>query len=104
LALSRIMPGANVVNLAVVIGQRLRGAPGAVAAAAGLLAGPSVLVITLALAYRSLAGAALVHKALEGTAAAAVGLLIAMGIVSARQVLKETPDRPAVHCVAGPPL
>jgi chromate transporter len=90
LGLSRIMPGANVVNLSVVIGQRLRGAPGAVAAAAGLLAGPSVLVISLALVYRSFGGMDLVSKALEGTAAAAVGLLIAMGVLSARQVLKET--------------
>ena len=90
LGLSRIMPGANVVNLAVVIGQRLRGAPGAVAAAAGLLVGPSILAIALALAYRSLTGMDLVHNALEGAAAAAVGLLISMGLLSSRQVLKET--------------
>src|ERR1700704_7079357 len=39
-ALARIMPGVNVVNLAVLIGQRLRGASGAAAAALGLLVGP----------------------------------------------------------------
>ena len=99
------MPGANVVNLAVVIGQRLRGAPGAVAAVAGLLVGPSILVIALALAYRSLAGTALVHNALEGTAAAAVGLLIAMGLASARQVAQgNRPIAAAARCTAAAAL
>src|SRR5215472_8624254 len=39
LALARIMPGANIVNLAVLIGHRLIGFSGAVAAVAGLLIG-----------------------------------------------------------------
>ena len=94
LALSRIMPGANVVNLAVIIGQRLRGAAGAAAATLGLLVGPSLLAIALAIAYRYFAGATLVQKMLEGTAAAAVGLLIAMGVASARHLLNGTARSP----------
>jgi chromate transporter len=83
-ALARIMPGVNVVNLAVLIGQRLRGAPGAAAAALGLLVGPSLAAIGLTIAYDALAGSAVLHAAIEGAAAAAAGLLIAMGLSSAR--------------------
>jgi chromate transporter len=83
LALARIMPGVNVLNLAVLIGQRLRGAPGAVAAALGLLIGPSLAAIGLTVAYDALAGSAVLHALIEGAAAAAAGLLIAMGLSSA---------------------
>jgi chromate transporter len=82
-ALARIMPGVNVINLAVLIGQRLRGAPGAAAAALGLLVGPSLAAIGLTIAYDALAGSAVLHAAIEGAAAAAAGLLIAMGLSSA---------------------
>ena len=85
LALARIMPGVNVVNLAVLIGQRLRGASGAAAAALGLLVGPSLAAIGLTVAYDALAGSAVLHAAIEGAAAAAAGLLIAMGLSSAAQ-------------------
>jgi chromate transporter len=84
-ALARIMPGVNVVNLAVLIGQRLRGASGAVAAALGLLVGPSLAAIGLTVAYDALAGSAMLHAAIEGAAAAAAGLLIAMGLSSTKR-------------------
>ncbi|HYS50091.1 MAG TPA: chromate transporter [Xanthobacteraceae bacterium] len=87
LALARIMPGANVVNLAVLIGQRLRGMPGALAAALGLLVAPSLAVIALAVLYRQFAGSPALTAVLEGAAAAAVGLLIAMGVQSGAGVV-----------------
>jgi chromate transporter len=83
LALARIMPGVNVLNLAVLIGQRLRGASGATAAALGLLVGPSLAAIGLTVGYDALAGSIVLHAAIEGAAAAAAGLLIAMGLSSA---------------------
>jgi chromate transporter len=95
LALSRIMPGANVVNLAVVIGQRIRGAAGAIAAVLGLLTGPSILVIALAMIYDSFADVLLVQSMLEGTAAAAVGLILAMGVASSRALLDGFTRSPA---------
>lgn len=102
LALSRIMPGANVVNLAVLIGQKLRGWPGAVASVLGLLLGPSLAVIALAVLYRQFAGNAVVDAALEGAAAAAVGLLLAMGVRSGSAVIGSGPisGSRAIH-VAG---
>jgi chromate transporter len=80
LGLCRIMPGATVVNLAVVIGRQLRGPAGATFAVLGLLLGPSLLVLTFALVYRRFAGEAIFHTVLEGTAASSVGLMIAMGL------------------------
>src|SRR5712691_8301389 len=79
-ALSRIMPGANVANLAVLIGQRLRGAAGAAAAVLGLLLGPCFAVVGLAILYRQFAGTVALRAVLEGAAAASVGLLIGMGV------------------------
>jgi chromate transporter len=87
LALGRIMPGANVVNLAVLIGQRARGALGAVAAATGLLIGPSLAVIGLTIGYGHFAGSIVLRAVLEGTAAAAAGLLIGMGVVSGSRII-----------------
>jgi chromate transporter len=104
LALSRIMPGANVVNLAVVIGQRLRGAAGAAVAILGLLLGPSILVIGLAVVYDWFADIRLVQKMLEGTAAAAVGLILAMAVASARHLLRELMRSPAGALQSGAAL
>jgi len=87
LALSRVMPGANVVNLAILIGHRLRRWPGAIAAALGLVIGPSLAVVALALFYRRFAASPLIEAALEGMAAAGVGLLIAMGVRSGRALI-----------------
>jgi chromate transporter len=102
LALARIMPGATVVNLAVVIGRRLRGAAGAAAAMLGLLLGPSLAVVGFAILYRRLAAVAGFHAVLEGAAAASVGLMIAMGFSSGRHVvgLATKSDRNAMR-VAG---
>lgn len=90
LALARIMPGANVVNLAILIGHRLHGAAGAAAAALGLLLGPSLAVIGLAILYRQFAGTIILHAVLEGAAAASVGLLIAMGVTSGSRIVRSS--------------
>src|SRR5262249_40446091 len=66
LALARIMPGANVINLAILIGQRARGIPGAIVAVLGLVVGPTLGVIALAVLYRRFAGAEILHSMLEG--------------------------------------
>src|SRR6478735_6773918 len=47
----RVLPGANQVNLAVFVGARLRGVPGAIAATAGLLAAPTLIVLVLGALY-----------------------------------------------------
>jgi len=76
LALSQILPGANVTNLSVYIGQRLRGPVGSVCALSGLVIGPFFAVIALASAYAQLATMPWIQDAMTGAAAAAIGLLL----------------------------
>ncbi|MBM6595144.1 chromate transporter [Microvirga pudoricolor] len=84
LALSQILPGANVTNLAVYIGQRLRGPAGAICAVTALVAGPFFAVIGLLVAYDRLSTMPWIQDGMSGAAAAAIGLLLVVAIKGAR--------------------
>lgn len=86
LALGQIMPGANVANLSLYIGQRLRGGVGAVAALLGMLLPPMALVIALAALYARIEAIEWVHRFIGGVAAAAIGLTAMVGLRAARRV------------------
>jgi chromate transporter len=90
MAVARIVPGVNAVNLAVLIGYRVRGAAGAIAAVLGLLVGPGIGVVLLAMAYEAGAGTPALHAALKGAAAASAGLILAVAFQSGRQLLGRT--------------
>jgi chromate transporter len=79
-AVAQIMPGPNVVNLSLMIGARHFGLPGALAALAGMLLAPMVVVLLLALAYTRFADDPHMAGALRGMGAVAAGLIIATGI------------------------
>ena len=79
-AVAQIMPGPNVVNLALMIGGREFGVAGAVAALGGLLAAPLVLVLLIAVLYGRYADHAWVAGALRGMAAVCAGLIAATGL------------------------
>jgi chromate transporter len=79
-ALGRIVPGSGGVNLTVQIGQRLRGPAGAAAAVLALLAGPLVIVVGLAVVYARIGRSPVLQGALDGIAAAAIGLTFATGL------------------------
>ena len=51
LGLCQFLPGPNVINLAVVVGKRYCGLAGAIVAPLGLLAGPLVIVLLMAMLY-----------------------------------------------------
>jgi chromate transporter len=78
LGLCQFLPGPNVVNLAVVVGKRYQGLPGAIVAPAGLMAGPFLVVLVLALLYDRWGSLPLAQDMLRGIAAAGCGLLFAM--------------------------
>lgn len=80
LALSRLFPGANMVNLAVCVGNRCGGLSGAFAAVAGLLLVPLLLIIGLGLLYFHYQYLPGVTAILSGMAAVAVGLTLSMGL------------------------
>ena len=75
-ALCHFLPGPNVVNLSVVFGSRFRGIPGGVAAFAGLLGPPIVVVTILAALYARFGEIDALRRILAGVSCAAVGLLI----------------------------
>ena len=79
-SVAQVMPGPNVINLAVVIGNRHFGLAGAVTAVAGLLAAPLLVVIALALLYAQYASNPHVGGALRGMGAVAAGLITATGL------------------------
>ena len=79
-AVAQIMPGPNVVNLSLMIGGRHFGLPGALAALAGMLALPTVIVLVLAALLATVADSALTQGALRGIGAVAAGLILATGI------------------------
>jgi chromate transporter len=90
-ALSQIVPGATNVNLAVFIGAQLRGVLGVLAALAGLMLVPVVLILavgTLFLRAQGVPGWGWLATALTGMGAVAIGLNIATGIRLARRNLR----------------
>lgn len=79
-SVAQVMPGPNVINLAVMLGSRYFGLRGAVVAVAGMLAVPLLVVIALALVYAQYAGNPQVAGALRGMGAVAAGLITATGL------------------------
>ncbi|HRP95782.1 MAG TPA: chromate transporter [Rhodocyclaceae bacterium] len=77
-SLAQLLPGPNVVNLSLMLGDRFFGWRGALAALAGMLVAPLAIVIALAASYNSLAGQPAVVGALRGMGAVAAGLMLAM--------------------------
>jgi chromate transporter len=74
-AVAQVMPGPNVLNLALIIGGRHFGFKGAMAALAGILAVPLLLVLSLALIYAQFDGRPEIAGALRGMGAVAAGLI-----------------------------
>jgi chromate transporter len=75
-ALCHFLPGPNVVNLSVVFGSRFRGIPGGIAAFAGLLGPPMLIVTILAALYAHFGEIDALRRILAGVSCAAVGLLV----------------------------
>ena len=79
-AVAQIMPGPNVVNLSLMIGARYFGFKGAMAALAGMLTAPLLIVLLLALLYAQFAAHPGLQGALRGMGAVAAGLIAATGL------------------------
>ena len=79
-AVAQIMPGPNVVNLSIMIGDRYFGLRGALAALAGMLLFPLLLVLTLAVLYAEFSSHPAVAGARRGMGAVAAGLIAGVGI------------------------
>jgi chromate transporter len=89
LAMSQALPGVNVVNLPIWIGYRMAGSPGAIVSALGVIVPPMLVVMVFAATYGYLQRFDATHLALEGAAAAALGLSLSMGLRSARRQIRK---------------
>lgn len=79
-AVAQILPGPNVVNLSLMIGDRYFGLRGALVALAGMLAFPLVIVLVLAALFAGVSDSPNVQGALRGMGAVAAGLIAATGL------------------------
>jgi chromate transporter len=98
LTMCRILPGANQVNLAVFVGAKMRGLPGAVSALIGLCLLPLAFVLIMAFVYFRFKEVPAVKGVLHGASAAAVALTLTMVVQTGRKCL--TGIVPVALCAA----
>jgi len=99
-SVAQIMPGPNVVNLSLMIGGRYFGLPGAMAALAGLLCLPLILVLSLAVLFGGISDSSYAQGALRGMGAVAAGLIIATGLKLSSALLDNVMGRLACLVLA----
>ena len=88
LALCQSLPGPNVVNLSIVVGARVAGWRGSLAAVSGLIGAPVAIVLAVGSVYARFADLPQVQGAILGLAAAAAGLVVATAARMAEPLLR----------------
>lgn len=76
LEIAQVLPGPNILNLALYCGQKVRGLPGAAAAFLGASIPPFIIVLVVGALYFRFASNPFVQGGLRGCAAGALGLTI----------------------------
>jgi chromate transporter len=92
LEISQALPGLNATNMSVIVGDRLRGLPGAVAGFVGITLPGALLVFVIGLFYATNANNPWVNAALKGVGAASVGLLLAVTLQIGHKQLEHRLD------------
>jgi chromate transporter len=80
LGICQVLPGGNVINIAICVGIRSQGVLGGVAAVTGLLLVPLLIIILLGVLYTHGAQFEPVRAGLRGAAAVTVGFLLGTGL------------------------
>jgi len=80
LAVGQVLPGPNVCNVALMVGDRFFGWRGAFAALAGMMTVPLLIVLAVTVAYSEFALNPAVAGALKGMGAVAAGLIAGTGL------------------------
>jgi len=83
-AVSQVLPGPTGISFCVLLGDRFFGFRGAVAALAGFLLPPAVIVLTIASVYQKFESVPQVQGALHGMGAACVGLIVTTALRMSR--------------------
>lgn len=89
LSIGQVLPGPNVCNVALMVGDRYFGLRGALAALAGILLLPLAIVVALAALYAQLATLPWVVDMLRGMGAVAAGLVIGTAVKLARTLPRQ---------------
>jgi chromate transporter len=92
LSISQSLPGLNATNMAILVGQKLRGMPGAIVAVLGICLPGGLLMFIAGTVYRAYGDHALTTGALKGVAAASVGLILSTVVQLSRGSLEERFD------------
>ena len=101
LAIAQVMPGPTICNLSVMIGQRYAGFAGSCAALAGMVLGPSCIVIALGIAWQHYGELSAVKRALGGMSAVAIGLIFATAVKMGINLFRSEPAVIASRPVPG---
>ena len=87
LSISQSLPGLNATNMAVLVGEKLRGAMGSIAAIIGICLPGAVLMYIVGIFYRIHGDHVWITAALKGVAAAAVGLILSTVVSMSKKSL-----------------
>ncbi len=88
-ALVQIAPGINLIKLTFLIGHRLRGWPGLLAAGAGLILPSASATVLMTAGFTAISGQPLVQAALRGILPATIGLSLAMAVQMAQPLFSQ---------------
>jgi chromate transporter len=86
LGLCQALPGPNVVNASIIIGERFRSLPGSLTCILSLMTAPLVILVMLAGLYAHWAGVHAVDAAIGGMALAAAALIAGNGLKMLRRL------------------
>lgn len=100
LAIGQVLPGPNIVNVALMVGDRFFGWRGAAAAVGGMLGVPLLLVMSLAVLYAGFASHPMVSGALRGMGAVSAGLVLSTAVKLLPALKKNPMGRTACGVVA----
>jgi chromate transporter len=92
LSISQSLPGLNATNMAILVGEKLRGALGSVAAIIGICLPGAVIMYVVGIFYRSHGDHVWVTAALKGVAAAAVGMVLSTVVGLSKKSLADKLD------------
>ena len=87
LSISQSLPGLNTTNMAILVGDRLRGARGALAAILGVCLPGGIFMLAIGILYQQHGDQPLVTAMLKGVSAAAVGMVLSTILQLSRKAL-----------------
>jgi chromate transporter len=92
LSICGVLPGPNVGNVSVFVGDRFHGVVGSCLALSGLMSGPLAILLTLGYLYDWLGAIPAIDGAIGGVAAAAAGLFLGTGLKMAQRLKLSAPE------------